>query len=109
MRMHQIEVDDVVFTYLQYKAKAFVDSPNDVLRRELPLGQRPRPDATITRPPENGSKSAHIPAGTPMALREILEVFLHMRNSGSKRSDATSYVARRLGVTYQSIIDKYTR
>lgn len=33
--MPTIRIDDDVMNYLQSKAKAFVDSPNDVLRREL--------------------------------------------------------------------------
>jgi negative regulator of replication initiation len=35
--MKSIRIDDVVFAYLQSKAKPFEDSPNDVLRRELKL------------------------------------------------------------------------
>ncbi|MFN2561966.1 MAG: hypothetical protein ABR571_11800 [Jatrophihabitans sp.] len=35
--MHQIEVDDDVFEYLQSRAQPFVDTPNTVLRRELAL------------------------------------------------------------------------
>jgi hypothetical protein len=44
-----------------------------------------------------------------MALREILEVVQHVRNSGSTRRDATRYVAGRLNITIQSVLDKYTR
>ena len=32
-----------------------------------------------------------------------------MHTSGRTRSDATNYIARKLGVTPQTIIDKYTR
>jgi hypothetical protein len=34
---HTIEVDDMVFDYLQRRAQPFVDTPNSVLRRELGL------------------------------------------------------------------------
>ena len=36
--MPTITVDDEVFAYLQSKATPFVDTPNAVLRRELPIG-----------------------------------------------------------------------
>ena len=42
MRMHQIEVDEEVFSYLQRKAQPFLDTPNTVLRRELSLRQATR-------------------------------------------------------------------
>jgi hypothetical protein len=38
--MPSIEVDDEVFAALQARAKAFVDTPNSVLRRELGLDAR---------------------------------------------------------------------
>jgi len=38
--MPTIRVDDDVWRHLQSKAKPFEDTPNDVLRRELGLGQR---------------------------------------------------------------------
>jgi hypothetical protein len=109
MRMHQIEVDDEVFSYLQRKAQPFLDTPNTVLRRELPLRQSTRTSSSTPLGVEKMPDSLPIPAGTPKALGEILEVVHQMRTSGRTRSDATNYVARKLGVTPQTIIDKYTR
>ena len=109
MRMHQIEVDDEVFSYLQRKAQPFLDTPNTVLRRELPLRQAPRASGNTPLGVERTPDPLSIPAGTPRALREILEVVHLMYTSGRTRSDATNYIARKLGVTPQTIIDKYTR
>jgi len=53
--------------------------------------------------------SLSVPTGTPMALREILEVVHQVRTSSRRSSDATNHVARKFGVTPQTIIDKYTR
>ncbi|MFE0200491.1 hypothetical protein ACFW0I_32750 [[Kitasatospora] papulosa] len=41
--MRKIEIDDEVFAYLQRHSEPLVDTPNDVLRREL-LGEK-KPDA----------------------------------------------------------------
>ncbi|CAM5677169.1 RAMA domain-containing protein OS=Streptomyces antimycoticus OX=68175 GN=SANT12839_101730 PE=4 SV=1 [Streptomyces antimycoticus] len=41
--MRTIEIDDEVFAYLQRHGEPLVDSPNDVLRRLLLNGGRPRP------------------------------------------------------------------
>lgn len=109
MRMHTIEVDDEVFAYLKSQAEPLVDDANKVLRRLL-LKDRPHG----TRSPVTTNSNGHdgrpnIPAGTPMALREVLEVVQYIRNSGSTRRDATRYVAGRLNITIQSVLDKYTR
>src|SRR5689334_9103386 len=109
MRMHQIEVDDEVFSYLQRKAQPFLDTPNTVLRRELPLRQVTRAGGSTSPGAERMPDSLSIPAGTPRALGEILAVIHQMHTSGRTRSDATNYIARKLGVTPQTIIDKYTR
>jgi len=109
MRMRQIEVDDEVFSYLQRKAQPFLDTPNTVLRRELPLRQSTRASSSTPLGTEKTLDSLPIPAGTPRALREILEVVHQVRTSGRTRADATNYVARKLGVKYPTIMDKYTR
>ena len=104
-----IEVDDEVFNYLKSKAEPLVDTSNTVLRREL-LGSRIGRTQRVPRTTSNAHDGGpNIPAGTPMALREILEVVHCVRNSGSARTDATHNVARKLGITPQSVIDKYTR
>ncbi|MDQ1013143.1 hypothetical protein QFZ82_007628 [Streptomyces sp. V4I23] len=47
--MRKIEIDDEVFAYLQRHSEPLVDTPNDVLRREL-LGKK-KPDAEQARGP----------------------------------------------------------
>lgn len=109
MRMHTIEVDEEVFAYLKSKAEPLVDDANKVLRRLL---LKDRPDGTqspMTSITGGHDGSPLIPTGTPMALREVLEVVQNIRNSGSTRRDATRYVAGRLNITIQSVLDKYTR
>ena len=109
MRMYQIEVDDEVFSYLQRKAQPFLDTPNTVLRRELLLKQSTRTSGSTLLGAEKTPNSLPIPAGTPKALREILEVVHQVRMSRSTRSDATKDIARKLGVGYTTVMDKYTR
>jgi negative regulator of replication initiation len=107
--MYQIEVDDEVFSYLQRKAQPFLDTPNTVLRRELLLKQSTRASGSTHLGAEKTPNSLPIPAGTPKALREILEVVHQVRMSRSTRADATKDIARKLGVGYTTVMDKYTR
>lgn len=110
MRFHKIEVDEEVFAYLQKRAEPLVDTPNNVLRREL-LG------ASVAR--EKQSKHANalsdpgampeLSAAIPMGLRQILEVVHGVRNANQTRSEATHLVARKYGVEQQTVIDKYCR
>lgn len=109
MRTHTIEVDDEVFAYLKSQAEPLVDDANKVLRRLL-LATRPqRPRSPVLSSSDATNGHPRIPAGTPMALREILEVVHRVRTSGSTRRDATRYVAGRLNITIQAVLDKYTR
>lgn len=58
--MRAIEVDDEVFGYLQSRSEPLVDTPNDVLRREL-LGSA-QPSAGTTRRRRLGSLAPLIEA-----------------------------------------------
>src|SRR5687767_29602 len=107
MRMHRIEVDDEVFAHLKSQAEPLVDDANKVLRRLL-LKDRPQGTRSLVSSNSNVHDGLpKIPAGTPMTLREVLEVVQYVRNSGSTRRDATRYVANRLNITNQSVLDKY--
>lgn len=109
MQMHQIEVDDEVFTYLKGKAEPFVDTPNDVLRREL-LGKSPSRRHTL--PISSGSSKLSLPflpGGTPKALEQILQVIYLVRNLNIGRSRATHFVADEHRVAPQTVLDKYCR
>ena len=102
MPMHKIEVDDVIYRYLKSKAEPFVDTPNTVLHREL-FGNN---SSLSVEPVQN---IPQISVGTPAALRHIIEVAYLVRAGGYDRSEATKIVARRHGVTRETIQDKYTR
>ncbi len=108
---HSIEVDDKVFEYLKSRAVPFVDmTPNDVLRREL-LGNKPGRVVTPVAPeaPASDEKILSVPAGTPKALEQVLQVSYLVYQHGVPRSDATHYVARNYGVFFQTVLDKYCR
>jgi hypothetical protein len=103
MPMHKIEIDDEVFSYLENKAKPFVDTtPNAVLRRVL-LGNN---SASAT-----GSTQLipELPRGTPKSLEHVLQVVYLIRAKNYDRSEATNAVARHHGITTQTVIDQYTR
>ena len=99
--MPTIEVDDDVFAYLESRGRGFGDTPNSVLRREL------------LRQPEPGTGLAAdlptFPVDTPAALVQILWVAFSVRRLGLSRQDATNLVARHLGLTAQTVQDKYCR
>jgi len=107
MKMHSIDVDDEVFEYLKAKAEPFVDTPNSVLRREL-LSNKNISPPTVKLAASN-TLMPTTPLGTPKALEQILEVAFLVRNSGKTRLDATHYVAKKHGVAFQTVLDKYCR
>lgn len=108
MKFHQIEVDDEVFGYLKKKAEPLVDTPNSVLRRELPLK-----DQVIVRassvPRSSNGVSSNLPPGTPAALRQILAVARLVVKGTHTRTDATRLVAQEYQVAPQTVLDKYCR
>ena len=61
--MPTIRIDDEVWAVLQKRAQAFVDSPNDVLRRDYGLNGETRPTPTGTRPISTRSFSERIVRG----------------------------------------------
>ncbi|MCC8336644.1 hypothetical protein LMJ38_11960 [Streptomyces sp. R1] len=63
--MRTIEVDDEVFAYLQRHSEPLVDTPNDVLRRELLKGKKPSSDKTSGR--KTGTLMPIIEAGLAAA------------------------------------------
>ncbi|MET9427904.1 MULTISPECIES: hypothetical protein [unclassified Streptomyces] len=48
--MRKIEIDDEVFAYLQRHSEPLVDTPNDVLRRELLGKQKPDAEQVVRGP-----------------------------------------------------------
>jgi hypothetical protein len=111
MRMHEVEVDDEVFSFVKGHAEPLVDDFNSALRRLLPIGGtkvRNRGSSKTNSLPDHSSASS-LPRGTPMALRQILEVISLVRGGAYGRTDATRFVAKQHGVEPQTVIDKYTR
>jgi len=99
--MPTVEVDQEVFAYLESRARGFGDSPNAVLRRELLR----LPDAS----PSGGATPLPPLPAAPAALAQILWVAYGVRRLGLLREDATHLVARHLGLTMQTVQDKYCR
>jgi negative regulator of replication initiation len=104
MKMHTIEIDENLWSYLQKHAEPFVDTPNSVLNRILF-------DTSKATVPTNDE--SQIPAvsiqGIPKSLAQILEVVYEMKINGYSRTEATKRVAHKRGNSPQTITDKYCR
>ena len=104
MKMHTIEIDDNLWSYLQKHAEPFVDTPNSVLNRILfNTSQAPSPP---NREPKIPGVSIQ---GIPKYLAQILEVVYEMEVNGYSRTEATKRVAHNRGTSPQTITDKYCR
>jgi len=102
--MYTIEIDHSIWTFLQKHAEPFIDTPNSVLSRLL----------FATDDSSKGVEPAfQIPSvtvqGAPKGLSQILEVLYEMEFNGYSRTEATNRVARKLGTTPQTVMDKYCR
>ena len=105
MRLHRIEVDDEVLAFLKSRAEGFNETPNSVLRREL-LGRNGAPVATEAR---EASGLPEFPFGTPAALEQVLWVIFGVKERRRSRPEATSWIAKQIGVAPQTVLDKYCR
>ena len=104
MKMHTIEIDENLWSYLQKHAEPFVDTPNSVLNRILfDTSNAPSPE---NRVPEIPAVSIQ---GIPKSLAQILEVVYEMEINGYSRTEATKRVAHKRGTSPQTITDKYCR
>ncbi len=81
----RIEIDDEVFQRLQDQAAAFVDTPNDVLRRVLGL-------------------SAPAEADEPVAARQPGNLAKLVNAGLVKPGDRLTHVRKRSGTTYHAIV-----
>jgi hypothetical protein len=104
MKMHAIEIDEKVWSYLQEHAEPFVDTPNTVLNRLL-LGT----SDDISLPDFQPAGQAISIKGAPKSLAQILEVIYEMEINGCSRTEATNRVAQKRGTASQTITDKYCR
>jgi negative regulator of replication initiation len=104
MKMHTIEIDENIWSYLQKHAEPFVDTPNSVLNRIL---------FDTSSAPSPTNRELKIPAvsiqGIPKSLAQILEVVYEMNINGYSRTEATKRVAHKRGTSHQTITDKYCR
>jgi len=104
MKMHTIEIDENLWSYLQKHAEPFVDTPNSVLNRIL---------FDTSNAPSPTNRELKIPAvsiqGIPKSLAQILEVVYEMEINGYSRTEATKRVAHKRGTSPQTITDKYCR
>jgi hypothetical protein len=107
MRFHRIEVDDEVWSFLKKHAEPFEDTPNSVLRRIL----LPESNKSLAEPIKATVETdmPKLAIGVPRALSQFLEVIYRVRRMGQDRREATRNVAKKEGVFYQTIIDKYCR
>ena len=104
MTQYSIEIDDVVWHYLQSHAEPFVDTPNSVLKRLLFDTKTPKADT----PPALSIPTVSI-QGLPKSLAQILEVVYEMEVNGYSRTQATNRVAKKRGTAPQTVTDKYCR
>jgi hypothetical protein len=109
MKWYAIEVDEIIWNYLQKYAEPLTDTANSVLHRllfgtssqaRIETSSEPR-----TRPLGNRSSSS----GIPKALEQILEVVYEVVKMGRSRPDATTVISKRHGTAPQTILDKYCR
>ena len=104
MKMHTIEIDETIWSYLQKHAEPFVDTPNSVLNRILfGVSQTSSPKS-----PEPEIPTVSI-QGIPKSLAQILEVIYEIEVNGCSRTEATKRVAHKRGTSPQTITDKYCR
>lgn len=113
MRMHEVEVDHEVFSYVQERAEPLVDTFNTAIRKLLHLSPNSSPKLVEVRSrPEKrdgGFGRLSFPAGTPKTLQQVLEVTQLVRSGAYPRTDATTFVAKQRGIRPQTVQDKYWR
>jgi hypothetical protein len=107
MKFFKIEIDEEIWNFLKKNAEPLEDTPNSVLKRLLIQESRKAEVSPIKLIKDKNL--FEIPSGTPKALSQFLEVIYRVRKLGQDRRDATREVAKREGVFYQTIIDKYCR
>ena len=111
MASHQIEIDDEVLSFLKAQAEPFVDTPNSVLRRLLLYNNRPMERQPVNMLSVNaaGPVTPDWGPGVPQALQQTLEVIHLAKKRHRPRKEATSDIAKKHHVDYQTVIDKYCR
>lgn len=103
MKMHLIEIDDEVLSFLKKNAEPLEDTHNSVLRKLL-FGNSIRQIGSGAE-----EEMPKIPDGVPKALSQILEVIYFVKKRGFARTEATNKVAMLRNTAPQTVIDKYCR
>lgn len=112
--MPLVEVDADVYEYVRARVRDFNESFGSVLRRELGMSKgESRPGRAPSAPQAPSIPATDISSptllGAPEALRQILQVVSLVRRASMDRVTATIQVARQLGVTRETVADKYGR
>lgn len=106
-----IVVDDEVVTLLQEIANS-LRGPEHIqevwasVQRGLEFGYDRR--TVSVRPKRRSDDIPSFAEGTPVALSQTLHTIYLVRKLGYERREATHHVAFLWGVTYQTVISKYT-
>ena len=109
MEWYTIDIDEIIWNYLQKHAVPLTDTANTVLHRLL---FKTRNEASVNPSLFNKTVPRTKPSisnGLPRALTQILEVVYEVTKMSRSRTDATNIVADRHGTTPQTIQDKYSR
>lgn len=105
-----IKIDNEVYEFLKSNAEPFHDTPNSVLHKLL-LGQN-NEETSIEQKErliDSGIQLPLLKNGTNMSVKQILLVAYLVVEKEYLRTVAKNYVADYLGVTKETIHDKYTR
>jgi len=104
VKMHNIEIDEEIWSHLQQHAEPLVDTPNTVLHKLLfGLIADEHPEPSAFKIPSVSVK------GSPKSLSQIFEVLYEMEVNGCTRIQATNRVAKKRGTAPQTVTDKYCR
>lgn len=118
MKSFRIEVDEEVYRFLQAEARRRLETPNTVLRRHL-LDREDRgipfsPQLREVRVSAWGRTADELskpilPLDIPNTLDQVLRVLYRVREHEISRKQATRDVAMALGLSNQTVADKYAR
>lgn len=98
MKTYWIEIDEIVWKYLQKKAEPFIDTPNTVLQ-DILFGKKIKKASGFSPPV--------LVSGLPKSLSLILEIIYEIERNGYTRTKATKVIANRKEVAPRTLISKY--
>lgn len=107
MAFYKIDVDEEIWQFLKKNAEPFEDTPNSVLKRLL-LGRAEKRVGSVVKT-HTANDFPTFPPSVPEALAQTLEVIYGVKKLGLSRKQATNLVAKKRGIAFQTVIDKYCR